>query len=75
MSTERLTVTVRNQQCAASGGCRAAAPTVFGQDAEGWVRLLDEHPSTDLTDHVINAYEACPMAVIEVYDEQGASLV
>ena len=70
-----LTVAVRSQQCAASGGCRAVAPTVFGRDAHGWVTVLDPHPSAELTEDVLDAYESCPMGVIEVYDAEGASLV
>jgi ferredoxin len=61
-----LSVSVRAEQCAASGGCRAAAPEVFGQTSEGWVVLLDAHPPAGLTDDVLDAQDACPMGVIEV---------
>ena len=74
-STARLTVAVRSRQCAASGGCRRAAPTVFGRDVHGWVTVLEPHPSVELLEDVLEAYESCPMAVIEVYDEEGAPLV
>ncbi|MDT0202611.1 ferredoxin [Nocardioides sp. AE5] len=65
----------RSQQCAASGGCRAAAPTVFGKDEDGWVRVIDPHPSPDLLEDVLEARDSCPMAVIDVYDAKGVSLV
>jgi len=72
---KRLSVAVRAEQCAASGGCRSAAPSVFGQDEQGWVRVLDPNPSAAHLDAVLDASESCPMGVIEVYDAEGTPLV
>lgn len=72
MSTsERLTVAVRSDHCAGSGGCRALAPTVFGQDDHGWVTVLDAHPPASMVEALLDASDACPMGIIEVHDAAG----
>jgi ferredoxin len=71
---QRLRVTVRAEQCAGNGGCRASAPTVFGRDESGWVVLLDPSPSVEQVDEVLEAQAACPLALIDVYDEEGTAL-
>ncbi|HWD03536.1 MAG TPA: ferredoxin [Amycolatopsis sp.] len=67
----RLQVSIRPDQCAGSGLCRSAAPAVFGHDEHGWVDLLDAHPPAHLLDEVLDAKDACPLAVIKVHDENG----
>lgn len=63
----RIRVAVRAETCMASGACRRAAPTVFGETAEGWVTLLDATP-TGVTEAVLQAAGACPVAAIDVFD-------
>jgi ferredoxin len=50
------------------------APEVFGADGRGWVVLLDPHPAAERLDQVLDAQDACPLAVIEVVDENGDPL-
>jgi len=66
-------VVVHAEFCAGSGACRRAAPTVFGSDGNGWVTLLDEHPTGKL-DEVLDAQQSCPLGVIEVVDDGGEPL-
>lgn len=73
MSNESVTVVVHPDRCMASGGCRRVAPTVFGTDTGGWVKLLDPHPTTPLSD-LRRAHSVCPMAAIEIQDENGRTL-
>lgn len=71
--TSDYRVLVHADRCAASGGCRQAAPELFGSEPGGWVKLLDDHPDLPL-DRVLDAHDACPLGVIEVLDAEGASL-
>jgi len=66
-------IVVHSDFCAGSGACRRAAPTVFGSDQNGFVTLLDEHPTGKL-DEVLDAQESCPLGVIEVVDDDGEPL-
>lgn len=70
---ETVNVVVRTETCTGSGGCRRVAPRVFGSDADGWVQLLDAHP-TGQTEEVLQAADICPVAAIDVYNEDGHSL-
>jgi acyl-CoA synthetase (AMP-forming)/AMP-acid ligase II len=56
--SETVNVVVRTETCTGSGGCRRVAPEVFGSDADGWVQLLDEHP-TGQTEEALQASEIC----------------
>jgi len=69
-----LEVVVHADRCMGSGGCRKAAPTVFGADSEGWVSLLDSMPSRDLLDDLLEAYDVCPVAAIEVLNDRWEPL-
>ncbi|WP_375000917.1 ferredoxin [Aeromicrobium sp. CTD01-1L150] len=75
MSRAQASVSVRSEQCAANGSCQHLAPTVFGADEHGWVTVLQPSPSQEVLEDVLDAAESCPMAVIGVHDETGASLV
>lgn len=66
-------VEARAEFCMASGYCRRAAPAVFGAEAEGWVRLLDDAPA-GLTEEVLEAAEACPVTAIRVTAPDGTPL-
>lgn len=67
-------VTVYAERCAASGTCQKIAPQVFSADANGWVVLLDANPAPEDLDAVLEAQDACPLSVIEVYDGNGEPL-
>jgi ferredoxin len=46
----------------------SACPTVFAQDDEGYVALLDASPDDSLRAQVEDAAESCPSGAIEVSD-------
>lgn len=68
----RVRVAVRSETCMASGACRRAAPTVFGETEDGWVRLLDPMP-VGQAEQVRMAAEMCPVAAIDVFDDESES--
>lgn len=61
-----MKVTTEPKKCIASGACVLASPTVFDQDDEGIVVLLQENPDASLADEVDDAAAACPAMVIGV---------
>ncbi|WP_158303184.1 ferredoxin [Prauserella endophytica] len=67
-------VVVHPEHCAGSEACLRVAPDVFALDADGRVELRDARPGTARLDEVIEARDACPLAVIEVLDEHGDPL-
>lgn len=50
----------------ASGNCVLAAPTVFRQDEDGLVEVLDSAPAAELLGQIEDAVRACPAAVISL---------
>ncbi|MFF2085394.1 ferredoxin [Nocardia sp. NPDC058176] len=67
----RLRVTVHAEACMASGACRRAAPTVFGETDDGWVSLFDPTPVGHI-EEVLLAAQLCPMAAIDIEEYDPA---
>lgn len=60
----------RRETCIGSGQCVFAAPDTFDQDDEGWVVVLDPHPSTP--EGIAAAREAvlvCPSRSLSIVSE------
>jgi len=74
VSETAITVIAHEDQCAGSGGCRKAAPLVFGASPDGWVVVLDRHPQQSQLSDVLEAHDVCPVTAIEVLDAEGESL-
>jgi ferredoxin len=53
-------------RCVAAGQCVQAAPTVFGQDEDGIVQLLDEQSADVESGAVKQAVRLCPTRVISL---------
>ena len=64
-----MKVTVDVMKCIASGACRLTAPTIFGQDEDGMVQVLDASPPPELHGLARKAAEGCPAAVITIEDD------
>ncbi len=63
-----IEVTVHPDRCMATGACRTVAPDVFGEDDQGWVRLLLPRPPADRLADVLEAADSCPLAAIDVVE-------
>jgi len=59
-----MRVQIERDKCIGSGACVIACPEVFGQDDDGLVVLLDDSPSPEFQDGVVEASRACPASVI-----------
>ncbi|MFJ3212562.1 ferredoxin [Streptomyces flaveolus] len=62
-----MNISIDFDKCCGAGQCVLAAPEVFDQrDEDGVVVLLDENPSAEQADHVVQAAAVCPAAAIQV---------
>jgi ferredoxin len=61
-----MRVQVDREKCLGSGLCLLKAPTVFDQDDEGLVLLLEAQPGTSAEEAVRNAEKSCPAEAITV---------
>jgi ferredoxin len=57
---------VDRDKCVASGACVLAAPSIFSQDEDGIVEVLEPHIPASEEDAARDAIDACPAAVIEI---------
>ena len=55
--------------CSGFGACAELAPEIFEVDGEGLVAI---RTGTSEDERVLDAAAACPMAAIEVFEEQAA---
>lgn len=63
-----MKIKLDDSKCVAAGQCVQAAPHVFGQDDDGIVTLVDEHPGRleDEMGAVRQAVRLCPTRVISL---------
>lgn len=61
-----MDVVVDRDKCVASGACVLAAPSIFSQDEDGIVEVLEPHVPASEEDAARDAIDACPAAVIEI---------
>ncbi|QNP69695.1 ferredoxin [Streptomyces roseirectus] len=54
--------------CAVSSLCVYRLPTVFDQDEDGLVLILDDHPDPTLHEELHRAARACPTNSIKILD-------
>ncbi|HEY0454020.1 ferredoxin [Actinophytocola sp.] len=66
-------VSVDRDRCCGAGLCADALPTVFDQDDEGVVVLLDPAPGADLLADVAEAEFACPSRAITVHKAEESA--
>ncbi len=53
-------------QCIGSGSCEMLAPTVFEVGEDGYAKILDDSPGSDLEADVKAAESSCPTSAIVV---------
>lgn len=68
--SDKVHIEVRVETCMSTGYCKRKAPSVFGEDDAGWVKLLDADPQGQ-TAAVLEAAAMCPVAAIDVFDPDG----
>lgn len=67
----KLTVTVNQGRCIASGDCAELAPGVFQLDADGKSEVYNAAGAPDQL--VVAAARACPAKAITVIDEESGT--
>ena len=63
-----MKVSVDYDACASTGACAQMCPEVFEVRSDGYLYILQEHPSEDLREKVLAAADLCPTAAITVAD-------
>ena len=66
---DRLRVSADNSKCVVSCLCVYRAPTVFDQDDDGLVVVIDPTPPARLAEDIRRAARGCPVAAISVQEE------
>ncbi|MFJ8044021.1 ferredoxin [Kitasatospora sp. NPDC096147] len=61
-----MRIEIQPDLCVTSGRCSFTAPTVFTQDDDGIVTLLDENPGEDAHGAVRDAAYLCPAQAIAI---------
>ncbi|QLJ03461.1 ferredoxin [Streptomyces sp. NEAU-sy36] len=61
-----MRIEIDEELCCGAGSCVLAAPTVFDQNDDGTVVLLDPAPGAGLRTAVREAAARCPTAAIRV---------
>jgi ferredoxin len=61
-----MQVSAAKETCAVSSLCVYRVPTVFDQDEDGAVEILDANPPEALREAVLSAARACPTKSIQV---------
>ncbi|MFC9650335.1 MULTISPECIES: ferredoxin [unclassified Streptomyces] len=64
-----MRVHTETEKCVAAGVCVLAAPEVFDQDDDGLVVVLDDSPSSEQREVVLDAAARCPAAVIRLAED------
>jgi ferredoxin len=60
----RLDVGVVQDRCIGSGQCALTEPSVFGQDDDGFVTLLDDAPAGEAAERAGLAVTLCPVQAL-----------
>ena len=66
-----MRVRVDLDRCQGYGNCVVTAPDVFDLSDDGLVVLLEEHPSAERAEDVLNAAKLCPVQAIAVDEPAG----
>lgn len=61
-----MRISVNRERCCGAGLCADLVPTVFGQDDDAVVVLLDATPGEDVRRDVEEAEFACPSGAIQL---------
>jgi ferredoxin len=69
--TEHVSIRAHPERCMGAGACIRIAPTYFGADDDGWVRLLRQTPAPEDLAAVRTAAAACPTASIDIDEADG----
>jgi ferredoxin len=64
-------VSANKDTCVVSSLCVYRAPSVFTQDEDGQVEVLDEAPEPELYEDVRTAARGCPTKSIRVVEADG----
>ncbi len=69
MMVPMMHVEVDLDKCCCSGNCVLVAAEVFDQDDDGVVILLQENPSIELREKVLEAIMVCPVNAISLIED------
>jgi len=64
-----MKVVVDYEQCASNGVCMGILPQVFEVRDDGFLYVLDEHPSESLRDQLNEAVNSCPTGAISIVED------
>jgi ferredoxin len=68
-----MKIKTKPSNCIASGNCTIVAPELFGQDDKGVVLVRVTRPSAAQLADARSAVAACPVAAIELEDDDGGT--
>ncbi len=63
-----MRIDVDFDKCASNGVCMGIAPQIFEVREDGYLYVLDENPSEDFRDKMIEAQDSCPTQAITIVD-------
>ena len=64
-------VVINKDKCLGSGMCVGIESDVFDFDYDGLVKVNNDNINDDNKENVNNAIDSCPVAAIEVVDEES----
>jgi len=64
-----MKVVVNFDECASNAVCMGVAPEIFEVRDDGYLYVLDEHPSEALRPKLQEAVNGCPTGAISILDE------
>ncbi len=67
-----MKIQINQENCIACGSCVALAPNTFELNESGKSMVKDEKGDSD--EVILEAAKACPVSVIEVFDDAGNKL-
>lgn len=66
-----MKVVVDFDECASNAVCMGIVPEVFEVRDDGYLYLLQEHPSEELRDRLLQAVNSCPTGAISIEEDGG----
>ncbi len=70
-----LTVRIIRERCIGTGSCTHVAPEVFVLDSTQTVEFTSDSPPDIDRERLIDACDVCPVDALDIFDEDGNSLI
>lgn len=61
-----MRICVDNDKCTAHGVCEEIAPEIFEVQDDGSLLILEEHPSDEFRDRIMESVNACPADALRI---------